>query len=110
MLDAIGASPGSTSEIDWHKIWRSSPEYLHVQAELERLRFKDSKSSEKPWSRDMRNPQIESASYEEFAVPLWDQFVIVVKRTFEQGWRTPLYIHSKMALCMVTSLSIELSP
>lgn len=108
MLDAIGASPGSTSEVDWHNIWRSSPEYLHVQAELERLRSKDSKSDEKTWSQDMENTQIDSTSYEEFAVPLWDQFAIVAKRTFEQGWRTPSYIYSKMALCVATSLFIGL--
>lgn len=108
MLDAIGASPGSTFEVDWHNIWRSSPEYLHVQAELERLRSKDSESGEKTWSQDMENTQIDSTSYEEFAVPLLDQFTIVAKRTFEQGWRTPSYIYSKMALCVATSLFIGL--
>jgi ATP-binding cassette subfamily G (WHITE) protein 2 (PDR) len=38
MLEAIGATPGSVSEADWHSIWRTSPEHQNVQAELARLR------------------------------------------------------------------------
>lgn len=102
MLDAIGAAPGSHSEIDWSETWRSSPEHEAVQAELLRLR---TESTEKGALSDV---QEDPASYAEFAAPLWDQFVIVTERVFQQSWRSPAYIYPKFLLCISTSLFIGL--
>lgn len=91
MLEAIGAAPGSHSDIDWHQAWRTSPEYQEVQAELEQMREE--------------RAQIESpatslkSDYYEFAAPFFMQFWETQKRIFEQYWRTPEYIYSKMLLC-----------
>ncbi|KAF7555313.1 hypothetical protein G7046_g6583 [Stylonectria norvegica] len=87
--------------LDWHKVWRSSPEFDNVQDELARLRtLSEVKSS--------TNVTDDTASYREFAAPLWQQFQIVLKRVLQQYWRTPSYIYSKFILCMAVSLFIGL--
>lgn len=101
MLEAIGAAPGSSSEVDWHEIWRFSPEYQTMQAELQRFR---TLGSYRPSTNEDKDP----ASYNEFAAPLWQQFLIVTKRVFEQYWRTPSYIYSKLCLCIASTLFIGL--
>ncbi|KAI0172929.1 ATP-binding cassette transporter [Hypoxylon sp. FL1284] len=101
ILEAIGAAPGCSSDVDWHQKWRTSPEYQSVQDELSRLR---ALGKDRPSTDAQRDP----ASYQEFAAPLWDQFVVVTERVFQQSWRTPSYIYSKLALCIGCSLFIGL--
>ncbi|RDL37481.1 putative ABC1 transport protein [Venustampulla echinocandica] len=101
MLEATGATPGSSSEVDWHQTWRSSPEYKDVQDELARLKALNTDLL----STDEKN---DSASYSEFAAPLWQQFLVVTQRVFQQYWRTPSYIYSKLVLCIASSLFIGL--
>lgn len=81
MLEVIGAAPGSSSEVDWHQTWRSSPEYIAVQSELSRLR---DLGTGQLATDDMDSPD----SYREFAAPLWKQFVVVTERVFQQYWRS----------------------
>ncbi|KAH6984470.1 ATP-binding cassette transporter [Ilyonectria sp. MPI-CAGE-AT-0026] len=101
MLEAIGAIPGSKSDIDWQKSWRTSPEYRLVQDELARLKSEGA-------ARPSFDEKLDPASYDEFATPLWYQFRVVAQRVFQQTWRTPSYIYSKLVLCTVTSLFIGL--
>lgn len=101
MLEAIGAAPGSFSEIDWHQTWRSSPEYQTIQDELARLRAVDA-------GRPSKGEKNDPASYHEFAAPLWQQFSVVTLRVFQQYWRTPSYIYSKLILCIASSLFVGL--
>jgi ABC-type multidrug transport system permease subunit len=101
MLEVAGDAPGSQSDTDWHQIWRSSPEYQAVQDELARLR---SLGSERAFTDDAHD----AASYLEFAAPLSDQFFVVIRRVFQQYWRTPTYIYSKFVLCISVSLFIGL--
>jgi ABC-type multidrug transport system permease subunit/ABC-type multidrug transport system ATPase subunit len=97
MLEVIGAAPGSTTDIDWHQTWRESPEYTAVQDELQRLK-RDVKES---------NPITDDpGSYREFAASFWEQLVYVTHRVFQQYWRTPSYIYSKAALCILVALFI----
>lgn len=96
MLEVIGAAPGSTTDIDWHNAWRESSEYAAVQTELQRL--KDQKS-------DAALTQ-DKTSYNEFAAPLTEQLYEVTHRVFQQYWRTPSYIYSKAALCVLVALFI----
>lgn len=100
MLEAVGAAPSTVSEGNWHEIWCSSTEHQNVHHELTRLRAMDSNrlSSSKP----------DPTSYYEFAAPLWQQFVVVTQRAFQQSWRSPSYIYSKITLCIATSLFIGL--
>jgi len=92
MLEAIGAAPGFHTEIDWHQVWRNSPELREVHAELDRI--KQERGKQLP-------PREDKAAYREFAAPFHEQLYEVQKRVFEQLWRTPSYIYSKMLLCVM---------
>ncbi|KAI1451361.1 ABC-2 type transporter-domain-containing protein [Annulohypoxylon moriforme] len=96
MLDAIGAAPGSVSDIDWFQTWRDSTEYAEVQAELQAL--KDDASSQPPAEHEQ--------SYREHAASFPTQLWAVTHRVFQQYWRTPSYIYSKTALCVLIALFI----
>jgi len=100
MLDVIGAAPGTSTDKDWHQIWRDSPEYQETHKELERLktiRPKETEPSTSPSDKE---------SYREFAAPLGTQLWEVTYRVFQQYWRTPSYIYSKFALCTASALFI----
>lgn len=97
MLEVIGAAPGTTSEIDWHQVWRESAEYREVHAELQHL-------AENP--KQTEDATHDEGSYREFAAPFFSQLIEVTRRVFEQYWRTPSYIYSKMALCVLVALFI----
>ncbi len=101
MLEAIGAAPGSHSEIDWHKTWRSSPEFAEVSRELEQLKADGQNRAQDHSDADKRQ-------FDEFATPLHQQLGVVLKRVFQQYWRTPSYIYSKFALSTGVSLFIGL--
>ncbi|KAJ4292779.1 Multidrug resistance protein [Kalmusia sp. IMI 367209] len=102
MLDAIGATPGSShTDIDWPTVWKASVEYAEVHAELARL-------------RELKNEpsavMTESGSgYQEFAAPFVAQFAVVANRCAQQYWRTPSYIYSKALLSIGCSLFIGFS-
>lgn len=99
MLQAIGAAPGSTTEVDWHQAWLESAEYQAVQTELQRLKDEGHQTA-----TDIHD----KALYVEFAAPFWSQFLVVTQRVFQQIWRTPSYIYSKFTLCVSVSLFIGL--
>ncbi|KAM6506713.1 Multidrug resistance protein [Fusarium solani] len=101
MLEAIGAAPGSTSEIDWHTTWRESAEQEAVLAELSRL---------EEGLTLVRTQTQDKASFDsEFAAPFFEQLREVTHRVFQQYWRTPSYIYSKAALCILISAFIGFS-
>lgn len=98
MLEVIGAAPGSFADRDWAEVWNSSPERQQVRAELEEMK---TTLSQKPAA-----PQV--TGYEEFAMPLFSQFLICLQRMFQQYWRTPQYIYSKAILCIIPVSSLLL--
>jgi ABC-type multidrug transport system ATPase subunit len=91
MLEVIGTAPGSTTTIDWPTIWRQSPEYKGVQDELERLALT---------SATAEDPSAEAAAHQEFAAAAMVQYGQVTKRLFQQYWRSPQYIYSKVILAL----------
>ncbi|OAL21411.1 hypothetical protein AYO20_11376 [Fonsecaea nubica] len=101
MLEAIGAAPGSHSDIDWFQVWRNSPEYQEVHRELEEMKTERSQM--------VAPTSANKADYYEFAAPFMLQFWETQKRVFEQYWRTPEYIYSKLLLCCLTGLFIGFS-
>ena len=103
MLSVIGAAPGSHTDIDWHQTWRDSSEYTAVQAQLEKWKV------ERPQLTQPSSDQKDKSDYREFAAPFGLQYWEVQKRIFEQYWRTPSYIYSKLLLCSVTGLFIGFS-
>jgi ABC-type multidrug transport system ATPase subunit/ABC-type multidrug transport system permease subunit len=96
MLEVIGAAPGSHADIDWVDTWRKSPEFASVRSELEEM-----KRERCQLARATSNSH-DKSSYREFAAPMWVQLVEVQKRVFQQYWRTPSYIYSKLSLCIAS--------
>ncbi|PPJ56228.1 hypothetical protein CBER1_06395 [Cercospora berteroae] len=101
MLEVIGAAPGTYTEIDWHQVWRDSPEYEQTHKELENIRI--TRSTQPTEAAPGANDQ---NSYREFAAPFVQQTFEVTKRVFAQYWRTPSYIWSKTALCVGAALFV----
>lgn len=88
MLEVIGAAPGAVSTRDWPQVWMDSPERVAVRQELDDMQ------------RELgQNTSSQSVGYDEFAMPFTYQFKVCLKRVFEQYWRTPTYIYSKIFLC-----------
>jgi ATP-binding cassette subfamily G (WHITE) protein 2 (PDR) len=94
MLEVIGAAPGSHTDINWFDTWRNSPEYQETHVELDRLR------DEAPNALQRTDTKIERQGFAEFAAPFSVQLMETLKRVFQQYWRTPSYIYSKLALCL----------
>lgn len=102
MLEVIGAAPGSHTDTDWFEVWRSSPEYQQARAEIdglisERLDHAKDANAQQPDDADLRKA---------FAAPFAQQMREVTYRIFEQYWRTPSYLYSKLALCLISSLFV----
>jgi ABC-type multidrug transport system ATPase subunit len=91
MLEVIGAAPGSHADQDWPEVWKQSPERMEVRRELATMREELSKKPLPPRTKE----------YGEFAMPLWTQFLVCLQRMFQQYWRTPSYIYSKAAMCII---------
>ena len=100
MLDVIGAAPGTHSEIDWPKVWRNSPEHARVKEHLAELK---KTLSDKP--QEDSGPD----AFREFAAPFQVQLWECLARVFAQYFRSPTYIWSKVALCVLTALYIGFS-
>ncbi|KAL2838950.1 ABC-2 type transporter-domain-containing protein [Aspergillus pseudodeflectus] len=96
MLEVIGAAPGSHADRDWSEVWNQSSERAQVREELAQMKAELLQKPEPP-----KTPE-----YGEFAMPIWSQFLICVKRMFEQYWRSPSYIYSKAAMCIIPPLFI----
>ncbi|KAK4052513.1 Multidrug resistance protein [Microbotryomycetes sp. JL201] len=110
MLEVIGAAPGTHTDIDWHNVWRSSPEYKEVKRELAELEERGRQiQAQKGDSQENDNENKDSSDFAEFAAPFSVQFLQVTKRVFQQYWRTPSYIYSKFMLCSLTALYIGFS-
>ncbi|TRM65094.1 ABC-2 type transporter-domain-containing protein [Schizophyllum amplum] len=99
MLEVIGAAPGHTTDIDWTEVWRSSPEYRSVKNELAHMK---STLSQIP-------DDSQSSSTSTFAAPFSAQLALCFRRAWEQTWRTPSYIFSKILLSTITTLFIGFS-
>ena len=94
MLEVIGAAPGSHANQDYAEVWKNSKQYRKVQRELAKM--------EKDLAAIPRSTDKESRR--EFAAGYWTQYVQVTKRVFEQYWRTPVYIWSKIFLVITSCL------
>lgn len=102
MLEVIGAAPGSHSDVDWPAVWRESPERREVHNHLAELK---NTLSMKPVQTIENDP----TGFQEFAAPFSVQLWECLVRVFSQYWRTPIYIYSKAALCILTALYIGFS-
>jgi ABC-type multidrug transport system ATPase subunit len=78
---------------DWHQIWKDSPEKKAVEQRILDIRRK---GDEVPTTVETFDG--------EFAAPLVQQLRLVTIRVFQQYWRSPSYIISKLALAILSSL------
>jgi len=91
MFEVTGAAPDSECTKDWPAIWKNSEEHRAVKTELARMK------ETKPQQPIAFNDPDELRPY---AAPFAIQFWIVLVRVFQQYWRTPSYLYSKVALCL----------
>ncbi len=91
MIDVVS---GTLSQgRDWHEIWKASPEHTNAKQELDRI---VSEAASKP-------PGTVDDGHE-FAMPLWQQTVIVTKRTCLAVYRNTDYVNNKLALHIGSAL------
>ena len=97
---------GSASE-DWPSVWNNSPEREAVKAELAM------KKAELSQFAIPVTGSSDADALRPFAAPFTTQLSVVLKRVFQQYWRTPSYLYSKVALCLfsvsILSSSFSLS-
>lgn len=98
MLEIVNNATSSQGE-DWHTVWQRSQERLAVEAEVGRIASEMSS----------KNPQDDSASQSEFAMPFRVQLREVTTRVFQQYWRMPTYIMSKLVLGTISGLFVGFS-
>jgi ATP-binding cassette, subfamily G (WHITE), member 2, PDR len=95
----VGAGASGKSTKDWHEVWKTSNEAKEVQNELARIKSEmGSQSSEE-----------NEGTHSEFAMPFTAQLWEVTVRVFQQYWRTPGYIYSKLLLGVASALFIGFS-
>ena len=85
---------GSGSEQDWPSIWNDSPEREAVKAELA-MKKADLSQFAIPVTGSS-----DADALHPFAASFITQLSVVLKRVFQQYWRTPSYLYSKVALCL----------
>ncbi|CAL3967330.1 unnamed protein product [Diplocarpon coronariae] len=98
MIEIITANPDEGA-IDWPQAWRDSPEKKAVKDTLAEMR---QRLASKP-------AQADPGSLLQYAVPFRDQIMLVLERVFQQYWRTPVYLFSKIALCFLATMFIGFS-
>lgn len=100
MLTMVGAGASGKSTKDWHEVWKSSEEAKEVQNEIDRIQEEMGREHSCDES---------AASHSEFAMPFTSQLREVTYRVFQQYWRTPEYIFSKLILGIASALFIGFS-
>lgn len=91
MLEVIGAAPGSHADRDWAELWTDSAERAQIRQELTSMK-----------EELLKQPlSTRTSGYDEFAMPLWYQFLICIQRMFQQYWRSPGYLYSKTTTCTI---------
>lgn len=105
MLNIIQPSNDEeVDNIDWHQIWRSSPEFQSVKQELQRLNALPSTKPDGTSAFD----NADASQHQEFVASFWTQFREVLIRTWKNFWRSPTYIWSKTVLIILSVCFIVL--
>lgn len=90
MLDISNKSPTdqthTTPSEYWAQKWSTSPQKQQVLHQL---------GNYKTHSKTIQV----AAHHDEYATSLLYQMVVVTKRIFQEYWRSPTYVYSKLALC-----------
>ncbi|KAI1484553.1 ABC-2 type transporter-domain-containing protein [Biscogniauxia mediterranea] len=102
ILNVTNNSPNSMKNpesppIDWSDVWKNSQQKQEVLRELAELKKFES------------SPHTTSFYHTQYAASLFQQLSIVSKRIFQDYWRDPIYLLSKMALCIGVALANGIS-
>lgn len=95
LMRSTRPSTESKETQDWYAIWKGSDEYKAVKTELLRIKAEKLQLNAEIGSGD-------DGTLDQYANPLGVQLVTVVRRVFQQYWRTPSYLYSKVALCLLS--------
>ncbi|KAL3448042.1 ABC-2 type transporter-domain-containing protein, partial [Aspergillus insuetus] len=111
MLEVIRQSTDDENKsLDWHRIWRESPEFRAVKVRLGHLRGLTAAETEgETEDGPLGAASSEPSQHREFVASYWRQFMVVLDRTGKHFWRSPGYLWSKIALIVLSSLYIGLS-
>lgn len=88
LLEITGNVAYSESNISWSDTWKSSSERNEVKNHLQRI---NEELSALPAKKDAK-------SIKQYAAPFLTQLWVVMSRNFQQDWRTPEYLYSKILL------------
>ncbi|KAK7421617.1 hypothetical protein QQX98_002084 [Neonectria punicea] len=105
MLEIIQPPADGSESVDWHQVWRSSPEYQAVKKELGRLNALPVTASSETDSISAGD----KSQHQEFVASFSTQFWQVLIRTWKHFWRSPTYIWSKVVLIVISSLYLGFS-
>lgn len=92
------SSPVEHAE-DWGCLWKASPEAEKVKREVDGM------------AQEVHSTLVASTEDYEYAASSWTQLLVVSYRMFQDYWREPNYLYSKLALCigsvwlLITSLA-----
>ncbi|KUJ19331.1 ABC transporter Cdr4 [Mollisia scopiformis] len=96
----ITSGEASSGLKDWSCVWNGCEQKQQVTQYLEALKFRCS-DAEAGGESDVHGAK--------YATSYWSQLLIVSKRMFQEYWRDPTYIYSKISLCAGVSLLNGLS-
>ncbi|KAH3667916.1 hypothetical protein WICMUC_005129 [Wickerhamomyces mucosus] len=100
ILNCIGAGATASASADWHELWINSPEYQAVTEEIAKLH------RELPLRPVVGTSESLTSTY----ATTWDrQMLYVLKRTYLQFWRSPIYIRAKFLECVSCALFVGIS-
>ncbi|CAO1615133.1 unnamed protein product [Parajaminaea phylloscopi] len=97
MLDVIGAGATNSSKEDWHQLFKESELYAQLQRDLDEILRTE---------RAPLSAEDEARGQREYAASAWTQFTVVLRRTWLHYWRDPVYLGSKIGLCVIAGLFI----
>ncbi|KAG2356782.1 pleiotropic drug resistance ABC transporter [Suillus spraguei] len=95
MLDVIGAGATASSSVDWHNVWRVSPEAAMLEDDLGRIH-----------AEGRSRPVVETELRTQFATSWRHQAIALTQRNFQAYWRNPTYLMAKLVLNIISGLII----
>ena len=105
MLQLLTPMKDGSKNIDWHQVWRASGEYQSTKKELQRIRA----LAEDDRANPIATSHLDASQHDEYVTSFRTQFKEVLIRTFKHYWRMPIYIYSKMIMCILYGLCIGFS-
>ncbi|KAJ5634735.1 hypothetical protein N7528_002577 [Penicillium herquei] len=101
ILEIADGKTNGSAEKDWPTLWKSSREAEEMTMALDKARAEDKGQAS--------STDTDANAATAFAMPFKEQFVAVLRRIFQQYWRSPEYIHGKLALGVLSALFVGFS-